>query len=140
MAGAFSNEFDDNDNALGDLSFSDLQNFYSYHISPGAAIGALIMFMLAYRVLYLMLLKFNSVFSRRSAVRKVRGARRKIKRVVRNGFRLGTAAAAADGSGRDDFEGGAMTRPSMDTDMSHLEFNSHASLSTNIYTYSTPTN
>jgi hypothetical protein len=128
MSGAFRNEFEENPNALGDSSFTDLSDFYSYHISAGKSILALLVFAVTYRLIWLSLLKFNSMFNQRGVVRKIRAVRRKVKGSISKYFSFLWKASNDDDNELD------MKEPAFQ----NFELNSQASMSTNIYTYATP--
>jgi hypothetical protein len=89
LTGVFENEFDHNNDALGDKAYEAIKNEYGFMGNSNTSIFALIGIGVVYRLLWLLSLKHRELIQQRHVLQKVvRAAHRKVKVLVTAGLRF----------------------------------------------------
>jgi hypothetical protein len=84
LAGAMRNECSNNSRVLSTtITYEDVSNQYGYHLSLPAAILAIFVMGLAYKILWLGALRLQDIAKRRTVRRKVLGIRKRARRLLK---------------------------------------------------------
>eukprot|EP01038_Epipyxis_sp_PR26KG_P004858 gene4858-6808_t len=114
LAGAFRNEYINNSAALGDISYSQLSNYYSFHASIGSALAALIITGAIYKACWFIALASAVYYEHKNLKSKVKTIKRKAKRIITASLRSSNSSAS----------GGMAYNNIEDEAFADLEFNS----------------
>jgi hypothetical protein len=87
MAGVFRNEFLNNRDALGDVSYSNLRVQYDYYSHQATCLVVLLFIGLVYKSFWLVSMRYYGVRRCRAVLLQVYGARRRARKLIKAGLR-----------------------------------------------------
>lgn len=87
LAGCFRNEFQNNSNALGNVSFKNLEDMYDYHATVAESVIAMLVIGGAYRIVWLFVLKIWEIMKRREVLMSVGAAKHRANTFLTAGVR-----------------------------------------------------